>query len=70
MDEELRQYLEAMEARLTARVNDRHERLLNRLTAIERDFTNTKDFLVGDSLISGRRWLDLEAPVAKLERGA
>jgi uncharacterized protein (DUF1778 family) len=69
MDEELRGYLEAMEGRLTARMNDQHERVLNRLASIERDFQNTKDFLVGDALVSGRRWLDLEARVTKLEDG-
>jgi hypothetical protein len=60
MDEELRAYLDSM----TARMNDQHERLLNRLTGIERDF-----LLVGDALVSGRRWLDLEARVTKLEDG-
>jgi len=69
MDEEMRRYLEAMEGRLMARLNNGEERILNRLEALERDFTNTKGFLVGDSLTSGRRWLDLEARVSKLERG-
>lgn len=69
MDEEMRRYLEAMEGRLMMRLNNSEERILNRLDALERDFTNTKGFLVGDSLTSGRRWLDLEARVSKLERG-
>jgi hypothetical protein len=60
---------DAMEGRLMARLNNSEERILNRLDALERDFTNTKGFLVGDSLTSGRRWFDLEARVTKLERG-
>lgn len=69
MDEELRGYLEAMEGRLTARMNDQHERVLNRLMAIERDLQNTKGFLIGDALVLGGRWFDLEARVSKLEDG-
>jgi hypothetical protein len=69
MDEELRAYLEAMEGRLSTRLNDQHERVLNRLTAIERDFSNTKSFLIGDALVLGGRWSDLEARVTKLEDG-
>ena len=69
MDEEMRRYLEAMEGCLMMRLNNSEERILNRLDALERDFTNTKGFLVGDSLTSGRRWFDLEARVTKLERG-
>ena len=69
MDEELRSYLDAMESRLMARLNNSEERILNRLASVERDFSNTKDFLVSDALVSGRRWLDLEARVTKLEDG-
>ena len=65
MDEELRAYLDSM----TARMNDQHERLLNRLTGIERRFLNVKDFMVGDALVLARRTLDLEARVTKLEDG-
>ena len=68
MDEELRTYLEGMESRLMARMNDQHERLQNRLGSLERDFQNARDFLLGDTLVSGRRWLDLDARVTKLER--
>lgn len=42
MDVELREYLEAMEGRLLARLNNSEERILNRLAGLERDFTNTK----------------------------
>ncbi len=67
MDEEAKRYLDAMEARLTARINDYSERMLNRLASLEQDFQNTKGFLVGDALVGSRRWLDLEARVTKLE---
>jgi hypothetical protein len=67
MDEELRKYLDPMEGRLIARFNISEERILNRLAAVERDFQNTKNFLVGDALIAGGRWLDLEARVTKPE---
>lgn len=69
MDEELQRYLEGMEERLMARMNDQIERVLNRIGSLERDFQNSKDFLLGDTLVSGRRWLDLDARVTKLERG-
>jgi len=68
MDEELRKYLEAMEGRLTARMNDQHESVLNRLTSLEGDFQNTKGFLVEDAIISGRRWMDHETRLGRLER--
>ena len=48
--------------------NDAQERLLNRLAALEQDFQNTKGFLIGDALVSGRRWLDLDERVSRLER--
>ena len=43
MDDELRKYLDGM----MAQINGQFERVLNRLTAVERDFQNTKNFLVG-----------------------
>ena len=55
MDDELRAYLDAMRSEF----NDAQERLLNRLASLEQDFQNTKGFLVGDAIVSGRRWLDL-----------
>ena len=67
MDEETKRFFDAMEARLTARLNDNSERILNRLASLERDLENTKSFLVGDALIGSRRWLDLDARVTKLE---
>ena len=65
MDEELRAYLHAMRRE----INDGQERLLNRLGALEQDFINTKGFLVGDAIVSGRRWMDLDERVGRLERG-
>lgn len=70
MDEELRGYLEAMEGRLTARLNDQHELVLNRLNSLESDFQNTKGFLIEDAIISGRRWMDQETRLGRLERGS
>jgi hypothetical protein len=67
MDEELRGYLEAMEARLMARLNNSEERILNRLATMEADASNTKGFLLNDAAIYTRRWLDLEARITKLE---
>jgi hypothetical protein len=64
MDEELRAYLDAMRKE----INDNQERLLNRIAALEQDFQNTKGFLIGDALIAGRRWLDGDEPVIRLER--
>jgi hypothetical protein len=52
---------------LRQQINDMAERILNRLGSLETDFTNTKGFLVGDALVAGRRWLDLEARVTALE---
>lgn len=69
MDQELREYLVAMEGRLVARLNNSEERILNRLSAMEADGQNTKGFLLNDAIISSRRWLDLEARVTKLEDG-
>ncbi len=65
MDEELKAYLDAMRRE----INDGQERLLNRLAGLEQDFINTKGFLVSDAIVSGRRWLDLDETVPRLERG-
>jgi len=64
LDEELRDYLDAM----LVKINDGQERLLNRMASLEQDFINTKGFLVGDAIVSGRRWLDLDERVGRLER--
>jgi hypothetical protein len=69
MDEELRAYLEGMEARILQRLNDVTERLSNRMGSLESDFQNTKGFLIGDAAVSSRRWLDLEERVTRIERG-
>lgn len=64
MDDETKQAFAA----LLARMNEGFERTLNRLEALEKDFANTKGFLIGDSLVASRRWLDPEDRVAGLER--
>ena len=63
MDEETRRTLDEMRQQ----INDGIERILNRLGSLETDFTNTKGFLINDALVTGRRWLDLEARVTALE---
>jgi hypothetical protein len=63
MDEELKRYLDAMKQK----INDSHERLLGLMASPERDIQNTKEFLLGDALISSRRWLDLDARASRLE---
>lgn len=68
MDEELKAYLDSLKADLIGRINEGNERILNRLTTLEQDFQNTKDFLVRDALGTGRRWLDLDERVSRLER--
>ena len=64
VDDELRAYLDAMRSEF----NDAQERLLNRLASLKQDFQNTKGFLVGDAIVSGRRWLDLDERANRLER--
>jgi hypothetical protein len=61
--------LMAMEGRLMAKINDGQERILNRLVSLERDFMNTKGFLVEDAVVSSRRWLDMDDRVTKIDRG-
>ncbi len=55
MDDETKAFLVAMEARLMARMNDQHERLINAITSLRRDFQNTKGFLIKDSLVRVRK---------------
>jgi hypothetical protein len=70
MDDETRAFLEAMEARLMARMNNQHERLINVITSLQNDFSNTKGFLIGDALVLGRRVRTVEDRLDDLERGA
>jgi hypothetical protein len=42
MDDETRAFLEAMEGRLMARMNDQHERLADRLTTLAGDVRNLR----------------------------
>jgi len=70
MDDDTKAFLEAMEARLMARMNNQHERLINVITTLQNDFSNTKGFLIGDALVLGRRIRTVEDRLDDLERGA
>jgi hypothetical protein len=70
MDDESKAFLVAMEARLMARMNNQHERLINVVTALQNDFANTKGFLIGDALVMGRRMRSMEDRLDDLERGS
>jgi hypothetical protein len=50
-----------------AEINGTIERILDRMSSLEKNFGNTKDFLVRDALITGRQWFDLEERVRRLE---
>ena len=63
MDDETRQYLDGM----MKQMNDQFERILNVMTVKRGDFTNTGGLLVNDEIVSGRRWLDLEERLTKVE---
>jgi hypothetical protein len=64
MDEETRAAFEQM-MRL---MNDQHERVLEQITALRRDFQNTKGFLIEDSLVLGRRVSNAEDRLDRLDR--
>jgi hypothetical protein len=51
MDDETRAAFEA----LMTRMNDQHERLIDAMASLRRDFQNTKGFLIEDSLVLGQR---------------
>ena len=68
MDEETRALLLAIEGRLLARMNDQHERLIDTMTLLRRDFQNTKGFLIEDSLVLGQRTTNVENRLDGLER--
>jgi hypothetical protein len=57
-----------MEARLLARMNDQHERLIDAMTLLRRDFQNTKGFLIEDSLVLGQRTANVENRLDRLEK--
>ena len=74
MDEELRAYLDEIDRRAVARsealmrqLNDQYEKLLNTITALRRDFTNTKGFLIEDALVLGERLNAVERRLDRLE---
>ena len=64
MDGELKAYLDEMRLDF----NNTQESLLNQLSTLEQDFQNIKGFPVSDALVSGRRWLDPEERINRLER--
>lgn len=69
-DEQLQQAfarIEAGQKAMLGQLNDKLERILNRVVSLESDFQNTKGFLIGDAALSSRRWLDLDARVTKIE---
>jgi hypothetical protein len=68
MDEETKAFLVAMEARLLTRMNDQHERLIDAMTLLRRDFQNTKGFLIEDSLVLGQRTTNVENRLDRLEK--
>jgi len=63
MEDELKAYLDEMRRE----INDGQERRLNRLASLEQVLMNTKGFLVGDAIISGRRWLDVDECAGRVE---
>ena len=64
MDDETRDAF----ATLMTRMNDQHERLLDMMTSLRDDFANTKSFLIGDSLVVGRRVRGIEDRLDDLEK--
>ncbi len=66
MDDETREAF----ATMMARMNDQHERLIERINSLAHDFQNTKGFLIKDSLVLGQRTTIVEDRLDDLERGA
>jgi hypothetical protein len=64
MDEETRAAFVA----LMTLMNDQHERLIDTMTSLRRDFQNTKGFLIEDSLVLGQRTTNVENRLDRLER--
>lgn len=64
MDDETR----AAFAALMSRMNDQHERLINIITSLHTDFSNTKGFLIGDALVMGRRVRAVEDRLDDIEK--
>jgi hypothetical protein len=60
--------IEAGQARLMEQVNDQIERVLNHQSNLGHEFQHARDFLVGDALVAGRRWLDMDAAEAICRR--
>lgn len=64
MDEETRQAF----AKLMQIMNDQHERVLESVSSLGRDFQNTKGFLIDDALTLGRRMSTIEKRLDDLEK--
>lgn len=63
MDEETRDAfarIEQRQALLVKQMNDQHERLIDRITSLARDFQTTKGFLIEDAITLGRRISNIE----------
>lgn len=48
-------------------MTDQHERLLNQMNSLDRNFLNTKSFLIDDALTLGRRIAGIEDRLDGLE---
>lgn len=68
MDDETKLFLVAMESRMTARINDQHERLIERMNLLGADFRNSKAFLIEDAIGIQRHIYSLEDRIAHLEK--
>jgi hypothetical protein len=66
MDDETR----AAFAALMGPMNTQHERLIERINSLARDFQNTKRFLIDDALTIGRRVSNVENRLDDLDRNA
>jgi hypothetical protein len=72
MDEELKTYLVAMEARLMTSINDNVERVLDQMTAVRSDVHSIGGHLLNameESLTLSRRVTKLEDDMRQLRRG-
>jgi hypothetical protein len=67
-DDELIGLLKAAEDRLVGRINNQHERLLEAIKALSKDFQNTKGFLIEDAIVLGRRTTNVEDRLDKLDK--
>jgi hypothetical protein len=64
MDDETRKAF----AELMALMNKQHERLIEQIGSLTRDFHNTKGFLIEDALTLGRRMSNIENRLDDLDK--